>query len=375
MTPIVGLTNRQPQFPQIGQLRKGKKDEQGRPIDLDYFRFTSEVPGVAETFNAIYGEEPRLINVFLPHQTTDENWEAWNEEYVASGLVHRCDGEYVVRYRNAQTGDYVTPEPNTLKCPYASGEKQRTQSQGCHPTGRLQVVMRELKRFAYVMVTTSAFNDIPKLDGQLRALEGIYGDLRGIPMQLRRVPSKISTPKSEKRDGQWVRTKERARRESWLLSIEAAPDWADMQLESQRIQALPEIPEPFQIEAPNTVEGEVTAIPDEAPDVPPEPEEPAEEVEAPPTLAEALKVGIPKDAPKLGLEAGAPLSDAVRLDAKDLMGYLATTGPYDEPTSENIATIAAATVVFNNWDEAQGIVSGEPVEEIVVEEGEAPPLF
>ena len=115
MTPIRGLTNQQPQFPQIGQLRKGKKDEQGRPIDLDYFRFTSEVPGVAETFNAIYGEEPRLINVFLPHQTTDENWDAWNEEYVASGLVHRCDGEFVVRYRNKQMGDYITPEPNTVK--------------------------------------------------------------------------------------------------------------------------------------------------------------------------------------------------------------------------------------------------------------------
>jgi hypothetical protein len=139
--------------------------------------------------------------------------------------------------------------------------------------GRLQVVIRELERFAYVMVTTTAFNDIPKLDGQLRALEGIYGDLRGIPMQLRRLPVKISTPKSEKKDGQWVRTKDRARRESWLLSIEASPSWAGLQLESQRIQALPEIPEPYQIEAGDTVEAGVV------PDVPQdEPEEPIEAI-------------------------------------------------------------------------------------------------
>jgi hypothetical protein len=341
-------------------------------MDLDYFRFTSEVPGVAETFNDIYGEEPRLINVFLPHQTTDENWEAWNEEYVASGLVHRCDGEYVVRYRDAQTGTYVTPEPNTIKCPYASGEKERTQGQGCHPVGRLQVVVRELKRFAYVMVITSAFNDIPKLDGQLRALEGIYGDLRGIPMQLRRVPSKISTPKSEKRDGQWVRTKDRARRESWLLSIEAAPEWADMQLESQRIQALPEIPEAYQIEAGSAVEAEVREVPKEEWQ-----EEPAEEgaVEAPPTLVEALQVGLPKDAPKLGLKAGMPLFNAVRINAKDLVEYLTQASSYSEPTDENLAVQVAATIVFNGWDTARDMLDDTPVEEVQVEEGETPPLF
>jgi len=365
---IKGLTHQQPQFPQIGSLRKGKRDEQGRPMDLDYFRFTSEIPGVEETFTSIYGEEPRLINVFLPHQTTDENWQAWNEEYVASGLVHRCDGEFVVRYRDAQTGTYVTPEPNTIKCPYASGEKERTQGQGCHPTGRLQVVVRELKRFAYVMVTTSAFNDIPKLDGQLRALEGIYGDLRGIPMQLRRLPSKISTPKSEKRDGKWVLTKDRARRESWLLSIEAAPDWADMQLESQRIQALPDIPEMLQIEA--TIEGEV--IPREAWGA--EPEEPEDVMGAPPTLAEALQVGIPKDAPGLGLEAGAPLSEVVRLDAMDLIVYLTNPSSYSSPTPENLAVQSAAEVVFHGWSEAREIVT-EPVKEMQVEGGETVPLF
>ena len=87
--PIKGLTHQKPQFPQIGQLRKGIYDEkEERPKDLDYFRFTSDIPEVMESFVSAYGEQPRLINVRLPYETTDENWEGWYEEYVASGLVH-----------------------------------------------------------------------------------------------------------------------------------------------------------------------------------------------------------------------------------------------------------------------------------------------
>jgi len=372
--PIKGLTNRQPQFPQIGQLRKGKRDENGRPMDLDYFRFTSELPDVVEAFISAYGEEPRLINVFLPHQTTDENWEAWNEEYIASGLVHRCDGEFVTLYRDKKTGTYVTPEPGTVKCPYATGEKE---GPGCHPNGRLQVVIRELKRFAYVMVITTAFNDIPKLDAQLRALEGIYGDLRGIPMQLRRQPAKISTPKSEKRDGKWEKTGERARRESWLLSIEAAPSWAGLQLESQRIQALPDVtvrqieagPEDLEVlePTPPVIEGTFRDV--EPPDVE---DEPGEEVLVPMTLREALMVPLVMAAPKTGLEKGDTLLEAVKKDAKDLVEYLTLASSYKEPTPENLRSQAAATVVIANWEDARGI---EPVEEVEVEEGETPPLF
>ena len=364
---IKGLTHQQPQFPQIGQLRKGKRDENGRPMDLDYFRFTSEIPGVEETFTSIYGEEPRLINVFLPHQTTDENWEAWNEEYVASGLVHRCDGEFVMRYRDKQTGTYVTPEPNTVKCPYATGERE---GPGCHPVGRLQVVIRELKRFAYVMVITTAFNDIPKLDAQLRALEGIYGDLRGIPMQLRRQLAKISTPKSEKIDGKWEKTSERARRESWLLSIEAAPSWAGLQLESQRIQALPDVPMK-QIEAggpPPIIEGTFRDAEDEPAEIE-TPETEAPETEVPMTLREALMVPLLKAAPKLELKAGDTLLEAVKKDAKDLVEYLTQSSSYSGPTVENLRLQAAASIIINSWDEArelvvepEGPVEGEKVE-------------
>jgi hypothetical protein len=384
---IKGLTNQKPQFPQIGQLRKGIwDDEKNMARDLDYFRFTSDIPEVVEAFHDIYGDEPRLVNVFLPHQTTDENWEAWCEEYVAGGLIHRCDGEFVTRYRDRQSGKYIDPEPGSVRCPYGSGEKERTQKEGCHPTGRLQVVVRELKRFAYVMVITTSYNDIKNLDAQLRALEGIYGDLRGIPMQLRRRPDKISTPQMVKRGKEYVPTGQRARRESWLLSIEAAPDWADLQLEAQRIQALPDVPK--QIEAPKEeweiVEGEPVEEKKE-PEPPPAEEPPPEEepVEEKPamTLGEALGTPLHTDAPKLELEKGDYLLLAVRKDAKDLFEYLTKSSSYKEPTFENTLVREAAKVILADWDKARRAAMSEEEKEVIeaevveVDEGGNPPLF
>ena len=93
--PIKGLTNQAPQFPCVGELRKGSQQSGGNMgKDLTYFRFTSDIPEVMESFESAYDGEPRLINVFLPFRYVDDNWEAWQEEWVASGLRHRCDGEH-----------------------------------------------------------------------------------------------------------------------------------------------------------------------------------------------------------------------------------------------------------------------------------------
>jgi len=222
--PIKGLTNQAPQFPMIGELRKGApKPEQGNAPgkDLTYFRFTSDVPEALEAFEAAYDGEPRLINAFLPFRYVDENWEAWQEAWVAGGLKHRCDGEYVVRIQD-DDGAYTDPEPGTVKCPG-----------GCKPSGRLKVIIPELRRLAYVLVLTTSKWDIHNLDSQLRALYEIKQDLRGIPLQLRRRPQKKSMPQGKKR----------VRREMWLLSIEAAPTYVELQLAAQEAAALPELPE------------------------------------------------------------------------------------------------------------------------------------
>ena len=242
--PIKGLTNQAPQFPLIGELRKGApKPEQGnRPgKDLTYFRFTSDLEDVTEAFEAAYDGEPRLINVFLPFRYVDENWEAWQEEWVAGGLKHRCDGEFVVRMLNGD-GEYIDPDPGTVKCP---GK--------CKPSGRLKVIIPELGRLAYVLVLTTSKWDIHNLDGQLRALYEIKQDLRGIPLQLRRRPERKSMPQGKKR----------VRREMWLLSIEAAPTYVSLQLAAQEAAALPQLPETTETIVVDGATGEIVGDGDE----------------------------------------------------------------------------------------------------------------
>ena len=197
--PIKGMSNQRAEFPEIGQLRKGgekqvRKDKKGEEYtiwgkDLDHFRFTSEIQEVAEAFAHVYDGKPRMVNIVLPFRTTDENLEAWQEEYTASSLVHRCDGETMVLWLK-EDGTYSTePKP----CPYATGQKKRTSRQGCKPTARLKVIIPELRRLAYVTVLTNSNHDIRNLDAQLRAIEALRGDLRGIPLQLRRSLKTIST--------------------------------------------------------------------------------------------------------------------------------------------------------------------------------------
>lgn len=219
---IKRLQTGQPSFPRIGILRKGapKPANGNKPgADLEYFRFDPEdgpeKHEILAQFHEAFGDEPRDIDVFLPYATPEENFEAWQEAWVAGGLMHRCDGETIVIWRNRQGGYSHTPQPCTG---------------GCAPVGRLKVIIPALRRMAYVTVQTTSINDILTLDANLAAAHMLRGDLRGIPFILKRRPREVSTPGS---DGN------RVRRVKWLLSIEVKPSWVELQLQAMERAALP----------------------------------------------------------------------------------------------------------------------------------------
>lgn len=217
---IIGLTDQQAALPIIGVLRKGERKKGNKPgKDLTYFRFTSEDQDALGVFNQAYPDQVSLrsINVFLPYKTTDENMDSWMEQWVAGGLVHRCDGKMVVLWRT-DSGDYST-------------ERHPCQG-GCKQVGRLSAIIPELGRLATVTVLTTSIHDIINLTRQLRSYEPINGDLRGIPFVLTRRREKISTPSGP--------NGKRARREKWLLSIETQPQWTRLQLAAMEHAALPE---------------------------------------------------------------------------------------------------------------------------------------
>ena len=254
--PIKGLTDRGLAFPQIGNIRKGGKkiqatdkatgkprfNDRGEPVmiqgpDLQYFRmdFDERETEAIEKFNALYPNgQPTSINIILPFDDIERVWNPWREAYTAGALIHRCDGEYVNYAINPATGERVVmnwanAQGERVKCNIQNAVNKQ---QRCKPTGRLTVIVPELERLAYLVVHTTSIHDIGNISDQLAAIREMNGGhIAGIPLILRRRPVEISTPSSE--------NGKRARREKWLISIEADPQWVSAKIGAMKSAALP----------------------------------------------------------------------------------------------------------------------------------------
>ncbi len=156
--PIKNLTdNVAPAFQRIGELRKGgegpiKTDRNGREYrsfgpELSFWRFTSDRPEVVAAFMATYGNEPVSINVFLPYTTVEDNFPTWREEWssgtpdLPGSMLHRCDGETMVKWLGPDSRYYEEPRP----CPHRGKDKP-----ACKPVGRLSVIIPELWEAGFV---------------------------------------------------------------------------------------------------------------------------------------------------------------------------------------------------------------------------------
>ena len=289
--PIKGLTDQLPSFPQIGCIRKGAPKGKNRPgQDLTYFRvtFDEQEQETAERFRAIYGQEPREINIHLPFDDIDRVWAAWREAYRAGALIHRCDGEFVEYAINTRTGEVLVRGGIHLE----TGERVPCSGKvDCRPHGRLRVIIPDLRRLAYLMVLTGSLHDIVNISAQLEALRDLSGGrLRGLPLVLRRRPKRISTPSGP--------NGKRARREKWLLSIEADPRWVEAKLEQLEGASFPQLPRleaGFVEEPEEPIKTEVTTIAPEPP--PPASEEFISDEPPPEATEEDFVAGIMESIP------------------------------------------------------------------------------
>lgn len=242
--PIKGLTtNVTAGFGELGKLHKGgirktAKRADGSEYstmgeDLQYFRFAATQPPIQKAFLEAYGAQPATLQVFLPFATIEENWDAFKELWKAGGLVHRCDGENILRWYNLEKKRFED-NPGT-KCPTTDKTPKNEQ---CKPIGRLRLILPGLWKAGYVgLVTlcTHSLNDIVHIQGVLMATyeagknsRGNQG-LKGVEFTLSRRKVEISTPGE---DGK------RVRREKWLVNLEPSSNWVILQLEAAQRMAL-----------------------------------------------------------------------------------------------------------------------------------------
>src|SRR3990167_9198597 len=125
---IKGLTDRGMAFPEIGQIRKGaQKGEKSPGKDLTYFRvtFDEREQKAAETFRAVYGDQPDEIRVILPFDEIERMWDPFLEAYTAGRLVARSDGERFIYLVDTKTGELLVRDGYDVKTgkprPYTDG--------------------------------------------------------------------------------------------------------------------------------------------------------------------------------------------------------------------------------------------------------------
>jgi len=238
---IKNMTDKGLSFPQIGFIRKGAPKEPTKPgKDLNYFRveFAENEKKSAADFLAVYKEQPRTIRIILPFNEIPRMWDAWYEAYTAGRMVARSDGEYI-QYQCAHDGtllvkdgiEVATGQPKPHPQDMFAGNDYKGVGVKFKPVGRLNVIIPELKRAAYLTLQTTSIHDISNISSQLAGFSALNGGLiAGIPFYLRRTPRPVSVPKP---DGSRVRMLK------FLVSIEADPDWVALKLDSLKTLALP----------------------------------------------------------------------------------------------------------------------------------------
>lgn len=202
--PILGLTQNSEigsGLPLIARLHKGDKKTGNAPgKDLDYFRVTFE-PGFEDfqkDWESIYGDKPDSFErVYVTYGTVQEAFSSWKEEWSATAMLHRCNGEKQVAWYNEQTQSYCTAQE---KCAVNHVSKPCA----CTNIGRLNLLIPEFIELVgvlgYVMVSTHSINDILTVYKTLADIERINGTLLGVPFSLGRATRKISAP-IVKKDG------------------------------------------------------------------------------------------------------------------------------------------------------------------------------
>lgn len=244
--PIRGLSTREdakPSFPNIGKLRKGGPKRQNRPgVDLDHFRFTSDDPDIVAAFTAAYGEKPATLPIFLLHETMEDCFSSWREEYGQNRLCRlRCDGQFWTKWV-----DESTVHTGEREC----DRQCRDTEQHCPDcpaayVGRLEVILRELWEAAFIGVVTMethSINDIGDISSVLVQNE----PLGGKEFLLKRVERRIGVPNKK--------TKKRMAVTKWLVSLELTRDWVLRELDAAKYRRIAELNGELSAALPATTE-------------------------------------------------------------------------------------------------------------------------
>lgn len=169
--PINGLSNIR-RIPREGKIRLGekKKSASGKeyPVQLDYLK-------VPEAVQAIYGEQPKEIDVMFASDDEEQIFPQYYKLYGSTGL--KCKGDGImsaIMKRGEIIEKKCTPEANECK--------------GCKPMATLRMLLPKIPGFGIFEITTSSWNSIVNLNSCIDAIKLMTGGrISYVPLKLKYV--------------------------------------------------------------------------------------------------------------------------------------------------------------------------------------------
>jgi hypothetical protein len=167
-------------IPRMGKIRLGVKAETAKgveyPKEVDYFVCPPEVV-------AVYGEEPKELDVYLPHEDPDYFFPHAYKRYQGSRLTCKGDGETASRI-NTETG-----EQYAVECTCSELDEKK-----CSARGSLFVILPDVILSQAYQIDTGSFANIKEILSSAMIIRALASRVSWIPLKLKRVPTPVQTP-------------------------------------------------------------------------------------------------------------------------------------------------------------------------------------
>lgn len=174
-TRLKGVSDER-RLPRLGKIRLGiKKQSRGGkeyPAEVDYFVVPPEVA-------AVYGEQPKKLDVMLPVEDVDVVMPVALKYYKATGLFCTGDGERAVRRGDA--GEMVERD-----CPCEFLDEKK-----CKRMAVINVILPKVNMGGVYQVVTGSWNSIVNFQSSMDYIRALIGRSCMVPLTLERVPEEI----------------------------------------------------------------------------------------------------------------------------------------------------------------------------------------
>ena len=171
------------------QLPVRRGDGAGRiPRAVDYFVLPHEegnpekLTPMGEQVAAVYGRQPRELDVVLPSEDREQVFPQWYKCY-RSGTSLWCKGDGKTAMRLAdQGGEMIEIECPGRDCEFFKGKK-------CAARANLMVVLPRISLTRVFQIDTGSVNGIIDINSGLDSLYTLCGKISMVPCRLRLVPA------------------------------------------------------------------------------------------------------------------------------------------------------------------------------------------